>query len=512
MAQYLTAHMQHLFHQLQNSMDNLLSIVKKHEPLAIIILFVAGLLLRVGLLLVSSEIPGDGPSRAFLAYKWSKAPYFVTHGTWLPSYLYLPGLFCFVVNDPLFSTRIFNLILGSLTIPLYYFLIRRIYDRLVALLAALLLAVFPLHIGLSVSSLAEISFLFATITSMLLLTGSSDGHIGWARLVLCFFFLSWAQMTRYEAWWVTPAFALYYWSRTRRVEKAILALLIFLLVPGAWMWGNYLYTGKALFGLHTVKHGASLVNAPNLTVIEALNFLASLATSHLGVILSLAVLGGVIVQLLFFARSAYRPEQVLYLSVVGLYWIAMVYLAMNIGASLWNRFMLFGFVTSFPLAFMPLLGSWMHHRRSMAAILCVILIAVAISTFPRQRPVYVTLQHPIEIKNLVTWLKESPYRNDPLLVTSMGWQATYIPLYFPEVKMGMISPWVEDDEVYYFLKNQPPSLFITREGDSELQARIENIMGKVIAEHNLVHEEGAIKIYRLAARKLNVAGNDTRPN
>jgi hypothetical protein len=66
--------------------------------------------------------------------------------------------------------------------------------------------------------------------------------------------------------------------------------------------------------------------------------------------------------------------------------------------------------------------------------------------------------------------------------------------------MGMISPWVEDEEVYDFLKKQPPSLLITREGESELQARIENIMGKAIAEHSLVHKEGAIKVYLLAAQ------------
>jgi hypothetical protein len=129
-----------------------------------------------------------------------------------------------------------------------------------------------------------------------------------------------------------------------------------------------------------------------------------------------------------------------------------------------------------------------------------ILIAVGISTFPRQRPLWVTVHRPTEIKNLVAWLKESPYRNDPLLVTNMDWKATYIPLYFPEVRMGMISPWVEDDEVYDFLKNQPPSLLIMREGESELQARIENIMGKAIAEHSLVHKEGAINVYLLAAQ------------
>jgi hypothetical protein len=63
-----------------------------------------------------------------------------------------------------------------------------------------------------------------------------------------------------------------------------------------------------------------------------------------------------------------------------------------------------------------------------------------------------------------------------------------------------------DDEVDDFLRNQHPSLLITREGESELQARIENIVGKVIAKHNLLHEEGAIKVYRLPARKLNDPG------
>jgi 4-amino-4-deoxy-L-arabinose transferase-like glycosyltransferase len=463
-------------------------------------LFLAALFLRLGLLLVSVDMPGDGPSRAFMAYAWSKSPYFVTHSGWPPGFLYIPGVFNFVVHGPLFSTRIFNLILGSFTIPLYYLLIRRVYNRGVALFASLLLVVFPLHVGLSVSSLAEISFLFATIASMVLLTGTSEGQKGWARLGLSFFCLSWAQMTRYEAWWVTPAFALYCWSKTQRVGRAILTLFIFLLVPSAWMLGNYFYTGKALLELHTVRHGASLMNAQRLDLLEALNFLGSMAVFHLGEILIVVMVGGVIWQLVLIARSANKPEQVLYIAVVCLYWLGMVYLAMNIGATVWNRFLLFGFVISLPLVFLPFIGPWMYHRRSLAMIVCVILVAVGISTFPRQRPLWVTVQRPTEIKNLVAWLKESPYRNDPLLVTDMGWQATYIPLYFPEVRMGMVSPWVEDDEVYDFLQNQPPALLITRAGESGLQARIEKILGKAIAEHRLVHKEGAINVYLLAAQ------------
>ena len=486
-------------------MDKLVSTGTKQESLAIVVLFVGALLVRLGLLLVSVEIPGDGPSRAFLAYMWSKDPVFVTYGGWLPSYLYIPGLFYFVVHDPLVSTRILNLILGSVTIPLYYFLIRRVYDRRVALLASLLLGVFPLHIGLSVSSLADISFLFATITSMLLLTGIGQGQGGWARLALCFVFLSWAQMTRYEAWWVTPAFALYYGSRTQSVKKGVLALAIFSLAPSAWMLGNYFHGGHPLPAFQGVRHAvyqapdaARLVNARQLDALEALTLLGSMTVRHLGGILTVAMVGGVLWQLVLIPRSAKKPEHVMYLAVVCLYWLGLVYLAMNIGASVWNRFLLFAFVMSLPLAFVPFLGPLMSHRRSLAMIVCAVLVAAGISTFPRQRPLWVTRQRPTDIMNLVTWLKQSPYRHDPLLVTDMAWKATYLPLYFPEVRMGMVSPWVEDDEVYDFLENEPPTLLITQEGEARMQARIESIIGKPIAAHSLVHQEGAIKVYLLA--------------
>src|SRR5206468_9867705 len=133
------------------------------------------------------------------------------------------------------------------------------------------------------------------------------------------------------------------------------------------------------------------------------------------------------------------------------------------------------FVMSLPFAFFPFVGPLMSHRRSLAMIVCAILVAAGISTFPRQRPLWVTLQRPTDITNLVTWLQQSPYRHDPLLVTDMAWRATYIPLYFPEVRMEMVSPWVADDEVYDFVKKQPPSLLITRDGETKLQARIENI-------------------------------------
>ncbi len=471
-------------HQLQNSINNLVSMGKKYESLATVMLFLLAFFLRLGLLLVSVDIPGDGPSRAAMSHSWSKSPYLVTHGGWLPGFLYIAGIFNFLVPDPLFASRVLNLILGSVTIPLYYLLIRRLYNGIAALFASFLLAVLPLHVGLSVSSLADISFLFATIASMVLLTGTNEGKGG---------------KLRYEAWLLIPAFPIYYFHKTRKTSTAGLVLLILLLFPVGWMLENYVHRGELLIEFSAVKKGAEIVGAHTVDLFSAIKMLGSMSVLHLGKVLMIAMVGGMIWQLVSPARREINPEHVFYISVICLFWIGMVYLAMTISTSLWNRFLLFGFVMPLPFAFLPFTQELRIHYRWLALIMCVVLLAAGVAVFPRQRPLWVTVQRPTEIKNLVAWLKESPYRNDPLLVTNMEWQATYIPLYFPEVKMGMISPWVEDNEVYDFLKNQPPSLLITREGESEMQARIENIMGKAIAEHSLVHEEGAIKVYRLAA-------------
>jgi hypothetical protein len=225
-----------------------------------------------------------------------------------------------------------------------------------------------------------------------------------------------------------------------------------------------------------------------------------MSVSHLGGVLVIAIIGGLIWQFISLTNSPNRPDRLMYIVAVCFYWMGMVYLAMNIGTTLWNRFLMFGFTISIPLAFLPFTERLIYRRRSTATIICLGLLALSMATFPRQRPLWVTPYSPTEIKNIAAWLKESPYRDDAVLVTQMDWKSTYLPLYFPEVRMGMISSWVEDDEVHDFLRNQHPSLLITWEGESELQARIEYLTKKSIAEHSLIHEEGPIKVYRLRSQ------------
>src|SRR5215470_10203225 len=424
---------------------DIVSTAKKHESLVVAILCLVTLAVRLGLLLVSVDMPGDGPSRAAMSYSWSKSPYLVTHGGWLPGFLYIAGIFNFFVTDPLFASRVLNLILGSATILLYYLLIRRLYNRIAALFASFLLAVLPLHVGLSVSSLADTSFLFATIASMVLLTGTNEGNEGKLRVGLSLCLFCWALMTRYEAWLLIPAFPIYYFLRTRKTSTAGLMLLILLLFPVGWMLENYVHGGKLLIGFSAVKKGAEIMGADAIDLFSAIKMLGSMSVLHLGKVLIIAIVGGMIWQLVSPARRDINPEHVFYISVICLFWMGMVYLAMTISTTLWNRFLLFEFVMPLPFAFLPFTQELRINYRWLGLIMCVVLLAAGVAAFPRQRPLWVTVQRPTEIENLVAWLKKSPYRDDAVLVTQMDWKSTYIPLYFPDLQMLIVSPWVGDN-------------------------------------------------------------------
>jgi uncharacterized membrane protein len=116
------------------------------------------------------DTSGDDPTRAMGAYLWSLHPHIETYGVWLPAYQYTMGICLRLVRDPMLVPRVINLIAGALTIPAFYLLIREIYGNGIAMLSAAVLAILPLHVGLSASELTEAGFLFYMVASILFLT------------------------------------------------------------------------------------------------------------------------------------------------------------------------------------------------------------------------------------------------------------------------------------------------------------------------------------------------------
>ena len=461
------------------------------------------LALRLIVLTASLDTPGDGPIRALVAYAWSRSSPFETHGSnWLPGFKYLAGMFFLLVTDPSLSTRILNVIIGTLTLPVFYLLVRRLYGRDPALFSTALLAVLPLHVGLSASSLTEPSFLFSTVAATTLLIAALQTpavHRVYLSLsVLC---LYWAVTTRYEAWLLIPLFPAYYYWKTRRLFGALSILCLLLTFPAGWAGMHYLRSGEPAPFLHAqLQHATTAVGAVPVELVGALRILAYRSVSHLGWILVLGAIAGAIWWSARAIKGHIDAEGALHGSIVLVFWIFMLGFAMFRGRSVVDRNLLFGLVLTLP--FMPLmLARYLRRRRRyLVLLICVAMISMGYAYLSRRPIVYVTTKQPTSIKTVAAWLETSPYRDDAILLTKMGWQSTYLPLYARKdaSEFLIVSPWTKNVRLREFLAAKQPSLLITRDGDEEFQSRIEVWLGRGLRADSLVHESGGIKVFALA--------------
>jgi hypothetical protein len=180
------------------------------------------------------------------------------------------------------------------------------------------------------------------------------------------------------------------------------------------------------------------------------------------------------------------------------------------GTKLWDRFLLFAFITLLPFSALPLTYFWSRYkRRSVIVVVLVITICASVVYKPQAykslrksgNPFYVTLTRPTEMKNIADWLKNTPYREGSLLMTRMQGQSSYLSVYFPEraSHLFIIKYSATDADIQRFLKSGKPALLITFDGDSEVLSRIENLLGTEIGDDMLVHTENYIKVYNIEA-------------
>jgi 4-amino-4-deoxy-L-arabinose transferase-like glycosyltransferase len=481
--------------------------VKGAERWGLLFLVLAGFALRLMVLIFWVDIPGDGPTRAIMAYNWANSPHISTHGNWLPGFMYLAGICAVIINDPLLAARILNLIIGTLTIPLFYALLTRVYGQAPALFGSSILAFLPLHIGLSASSLTEVSFLLEIIASIVLLIKATEKTTT-EFLFLCssLVCLGLAVMTRYEAWLLIPLFPYYYYWKTRKLSTAAVIAVSLLVFPGLWLISNYLYFGDLLpaFSSNT-KTAPKVWDVQKVGLSGAVGIVAHISASHLGWILFLAITLGAIQQLSQAAKGKLDQDRVLYLMVTGIIWASMISFTMFRGRSLHDRFLLAAFIMALPIGVLPITGYLGSYRTWLSLVILTGLASVAVASFYHRPEVYVTRKQPHEIRKLAYWLKESPYRNDAILLTEIGWRSTYLALYHPQIgsRILVVSPYIQDSGLEHFLKNRQPSLLITHDRDNGSRARIERFLGWRIQLDRLVHREGSIDVYAL---KTKVAG------
>ncbi len=244
------------------------------------------------MLLYTIDRPGDGPTHVALAFAWAAHPTWPTFGGWLPGYTVLAGALCWLMGPSYIVPRLLNVMLGTLSVLLLYVAVRRIHGVVVGFGSALLLAVLPLHIGLSASGLTEPLLLFGAIGALWAVThleADSGARSGWLSTFLGFCVVG--EMSRYESWIVVSLLAIYAVYKTRSARVGLLLVVALSAFPLAWSTGNYRQSGEALFGfVHSLDVDWSIapVDAPT-----AARNLALLVTAHAGWGVLLAALAGV---------------------------------------------------------------------------------------------------------------------------------------------------------------------------------------------------------------------------
>jgi hypothetical protein len=150
------------------------------------------------------EYNADGFSRVIRGYEWLQAPRWEVE-LWLPLHFWFYGAALWIWNDVLLVPRMLNFTLGVLIIVGFYLIGSTLVDRRAGVLAALLVAVFPYEVWLSMSGMSEPLF-------HALIVGGLFGTVLWWRngsqraLLAGGIALAAATAVRYEAWFFVAVF------------------------------------------------------------------------------------------------------------------------------------------------------------------------------------------------------------------------------------------------------------------------------------------------------------------
>jgi hypothetical protein len=443
----------------------------------------------IGLLSIALTVdcPGDGPSHAILAYRWSQHPAIITSGIWLPGFDYLAGLCLMAVPDPLVVPRLYNLVITTLTVPVFYALVRKLYGKQEALLAALALVALPLRIGLGASSLTEGSFLlFVLIGLLFLMIAVEQEDIGRIALLVSLSALLLAEMTRYEIWLLVPLLVCYLYARSGNLAATVIAAIVLSVFPLAWSLGNYFSMRDFFPGFTILSHAPEGANPVGFRT--ALGTLYWMVGRQIGRLLAIGASAGLIIESYKCVRGRLSAHRTCYAILVVVVSALSFRGALALGPGLVARYLLLAFALALPLAavaFVDLLG----RRRYTVAFGA---IAIAASFAPVYRrlyplsdlhtPVCVTRYRPTEIIELAKWLRSSPYKSEAIVMTKMKWRSSYLPIYAPEYdsRHVIISSWTSDDAISDFIKAQRPSLLIAGPEDTDGLLRLDRIIGHPI--------------------------------
>lgn len=222
------------------------------------LLFVLAFGIRLIFVHVAPNGTTDAWSRYHYAVLWlqhpESLPLATTTDAWLPLHIWLLGAVLWLTKSEL-SARIFTAALGAMTVLVFWSIVRRAFDRQVAVASSLVLALFGFHIAFSVTTSSEVPTIFFLATGIYgWLRFASDGKWTWAILSALMFGA--ASLCRFEAWLYAPVLGLMLldyedswklvWSNKAQLQRAVGFLLLGSMAAAGWLIFSFLRWGDAL--------------------------------------------------------------------------------------------------------------------------------------------------------------------------------------------------------------------------------------------------------------------------
>jgi Dolichyl-phosphate-mannose-protein mannosyltransferase len=393
---------------------------------------------RIPALVLGTEHYGDGPVRVELAERWLRAPH-LWHGfaeTYQYGALHLTAIAAALKlwPDRHLSPQVLSLACGLASIWLLYRIARTAVGAEAAFVAALGLALSPLHIQASTTAASEAPFLALLLGCIALLLDD--------RIVVPALLLGAAGMVRYDGWMYVPLCGALVFARQRRLGDAALFCALAALPVPFWLWLNAKWTGDWLAPVHYIDRDHRNLADMGLRWFGPIRYrLYCLVYFPWAVLVwSTPVLGAL--SLFGAARAIVRRERTFALAVLA--WAPAAYLAFR-GAVLADfrplaRFALVASTLSLPFAW-GVVARWPARLRAATAALAgaalvATPVALVFASYGRNggtaewaRPVSPISSVPPGIVQAVQWLRANAKPGDSMLLDS-AWHYLDIPLAF----------------------------------------------------------------------------------
>ena len=430
-----------------------------------------GLLVRLVILLAFADAPGDGPTRAANGWHWYLTHHVSFAGVWPPGHEILVGLVLYLVPDPAWAARLLSLAAGTLGIPLLAALAGRLFGRVAAAIAALGLALNPMHAALSATSLSDtvgIAALLGLVLAAFHLADTPRRAGPWLALTVAALI---GTSIRFEFWLALPLVTLHHLARTRSLARTALVALAMAPFPALWLAERASQGGLAAAYADAIS-GAAYVGAHSVDLVTgAANAAATLVALMGGPLVWLGLLGLATLPLRLH-RPGPWPDRALPLALLALETLFLAKFAADRGAALWPRYLATELVLLLPFA-AGALAVCVRPTAVRAAAAALALAAACYATWARAPDLYLVRAIPDATREAAAWIAMRP-SDEAFLMTRMSWQASYVPVLdrLPPQRYRVLSDWLPEADLRDFVRTRHPAYVLTRADDAGLLVRL----------------------------------------